>query len=129
VADEQRATIGVEVGLGERERLTDPQPGAPQHDDHPAQPGTVRTITGRAHHGDDLLHAWRIWWIPNPFVARRPAAVKGGRGRWGPEPPGTVRQQDGLHDVLLRMVVDTTILDGRADPAAARNGSRAVTPG
>jgi hypothetical protein len=76
VADEQRAAVGVEVGLIERERLADPQPGAPQHDDHAAQPDALRTISGSAHHRDDLLHARRIRWIPKPFVARRNAYVK-----------------------------------------------------
>ena len=40
-AHEQRAAAGVEVGLGERERLVDPQPGAPEHDDQAAQPPAV----------------------------------------------------------------------------------------
>jgi hypothetical protein len=36
VADEQRATDRVEVGLVERERLADPNPGTPQDDDDAA---------------------------------------------------------------------------------------------
>jgi hypothetical protein len=36
VADKQRATDRVEVGLVERERLADPQPGTPQDDDDAA---------------------------------------------------------------------------------------------
>jgi hypothetical protein len=60
VADQQRAAVAVEVGLVERERLADPQPGAPQNDDHAAQPDAVETVTGSAHNRDDLLHGRRI---------------------------------------------------------------------
>jgi hypothetical protein len=35
-ANEDRAALSVKVGLGQRERFADPQPGAPQHDDHAA---------------------------------------------------------------------------------------------
>ena len=41
-ADEHRAAARVEVGLGERERFVDAQPGAPEHHDQPAQPPAVR---------------------------------------------------------------------------------------
>jgi hypothetical protein len=37
-ADKDCAAAGVEVSLGERERLVDAQPGAPEHDDQPAHP-------------------------------------------------------------------------------------------
>jgi hypothetical protein len=60
VADEQRAAVRIKVGFIERERFADPQPGAPEHDDDAAQPDTVGTISGSAHHGDDLLHARRV---------------------------------------------------------------------
>src|SRR6188472_1199953 len=56
----QRSAARIEVGLGERERLTDPQAGAPEHDDQAAQPAAVETVTGAAHHGDDLLDRRRI---------------------------------------------------------------------
>src|SRR5688572_2223274 len=52
---QQRSAARIEVGLGERERLADPQAGAPEHDDQAAQPAAVDTVTGAAHHGDDLL--------------------------------------------------------------------------
>ena len=45
----------VEVVLGERERLPDTQPGAPQHDDHPAQPQPVAVVADVAHDGHDLI--------------------------------------------------------------------------
>src|SRR3954454_12713946 len=40
-AHQQRSAARIEVGLGERERLADAQPGAPQHDDQPAQPAAM----------------------------------------------------------------------------------------
>src|SRR5450755_1225284 len=35
-ANEDGAALSVKVGLGQRERFADPQPGAPSHDDHAA---------------------------------------------------------------------------------------------
>ena len=119
VAHQQSAAVPVEVGLVERERFADPQPGAPEHYDHAAQPVTVGAITGGTHHRDDLLNGRRIRRIPNPFVARRNTTVKGRRSRWGAAAPSAIRQRDGLHDVLLWTVVDTAIIHGRADPATA----------
>jgi hypothetical protein len=93
VANKQRAAVAVEVGLVERERLADPQPCAPEHDDHAAQPDAVATITRRAHHRDDLLHGRRIRWIPKPFVPGRNASMEAGRRRRGAAPPGAIQQR------------------------------------
>src|SRR5215210_351667 len=38
---QQRTAPRIELGLGERERLTDPQTSAPEHDDQAAQPVAV----------------------------------------------------------------------------------------
>src|SRR5215218_7873298 len=54
VADDQRPAPRVEVVLGQGERLLDAQPGAPEHDDHRAQPPPVAVVAGMAHDGDDL---------------------------------------------------------------------------
>jgi len=35
-ADQDGAALSVKVGLCQRERFADPQPGSPQHDDHAA---------------------------------------------------------------------------------------------
>jgi hypothetical protein len=51
---QQRPAPRIEVGLGERERLADPQASAPEHDDQPAQPEAVDAVTSVAHHADDL---------------------------------------------------------------------------
>ena len=41
-ADEQRAAALIEIGLGERERLVDAQPGSPEEHDQGAQTAAVR---------------------------------------------------------------------------------------
>ena len=56
VTNPNRSARHVKAVLGERERLLDAQPGAPQHDDNRAQPPAVTVIGGLAHHRDDLLH-------------------------------------------------------------------------
>jgi hypothetical protein len=48
----------IEIGLGERQRLVDAQPGPPQNHDQPAQPTAMRVITSGAHDGDDLFDFW-----------------------------------------------------------------------
>jgi len=73
---QQRTAPRIEVGLGERERLTDPQAGAPEHDDQAAQPATVDTVTGEAHQADDLLDRRRIRGVAHPLFARRPPGVE-----------------------------------------------------
>ena len=58
------------------------------------------------HHGDDLLHGWRVRRIAKPFVARHAALVKPGQGRLRPAAPGTIQQSYRFHDVLLWTTVD-----------------------
>ena len=53
------ARLRVEVGFVECERLADPQPGAPEHDDHAAQADPIRAISRGAYDRDDLLHRRR----------------------------------------------------------------------
>ena len=67
---QQRPAPRIEVGLGERERLADPQASAPEHDDQPAQPVAVDTVTGVAHHADDLLDRRRIRGVAHPLLPR-----------------------------------------------------------
>jgi hypothetical protein len=99
--------------LAEGKRLADPQPRAPEHDDHTAQPDAIGTITDSAHHRDDLLNGRRIRRIPKPFVARRNTSVEAGCGRRRATPPSLVQQRDVFHDVLLRTMVDSTIVHRR----------------
>ena len=45
--EQGRRRVWVKVGLGQRERFADPQPGSPQHDDHAAEPDRVGPVAGR----------------------------------------------------------------------------------
>jgi hypothetical protein len=73
---QQRPAARVQVGLGERERLVDAQPGAPAHDDQPAQPAAVHAVSGAAHDGHDLLDRRRVRGVAHRLVARRPAGYR-----------------------------------------------------
>ena len=73
---QQRAAARVKVGLGERERLADPQAGAPQHHDQAAQAAAVDAVAGAAHDGHDLLDRGWVGGVAHPLVARRPAGVE-----------------------------------------------------
>src|SRR5213082_3268876 len=55
-AHQHGAACPVEIALRQSERLADPQPRTPEHDDHAAQPQSVGAIAARAHHRDYLLH-------------------------------------------------------------------------
>jgi hypothetical protein len=61
--DRGPASVLVEVGLAQSERLAEPQPAAPKQDDHTAQPCSGRIVAGCAHDCDDLLDGWGISWI------------------------------------------------------------------
>ena len=98
VADQQRSAPLVEIVLGERERLLDAQPGAPQHDDHRSHAPAVTVIAGVAHDRDDLLHRGRVGRVAHPLVARRAPGVVARHRRdpahpqqLGPPPPTTRR--------------------------------------
>lgn len=69
-AHKHRTASGVKIALGERERFTDPEARAPEHDDHPAQPDPLRLIPGGAHDRDYLFHGWRVGWVAQALVAR-----------------------------------------------------------
>jgi hypothetical protein len=81
VADEHRSAPGVEIVLGERERLLDSQPGAPQDDDHRAQPETVAVVGSVAHHRDNLIYGRRVGGVAQALVARRAPGVVAGHCR------------------------------------------------
>jgi hypothetical protein len=86
VADQQRPTALIDVGLVERQRLGDPQPTAPEHRDQRPDAPAVAVMTGLAHDDNDLLRTRRIRWILHAFVsaarpARYPGIVAGERRR------------------------------------------------
>lgn len=83
VAHEQRSAALVEVGFGEPERLLDSQPGAPQDDDQAADAVAVDSISTRAHHGNDLLYAWRVGRVAKALLAATADSLLGGPVREG----------------------------------------------
>lgn len=100
-ADEDRATVGIEVTLAERERLLDAKPATPKDDDHGAQPSAVAIGPNLAHHGDDLLDARRVGRVAHPLVAGRSSGVVAGHRRRRTAPPGGVENSGYGHGTLL----------------------------
>jgi hypothetical protein len=96
-AHEQRPAPAVQVGFGERQRLVDTQPRAPEHDDQGPKPTPVRAVARGAHDGDDLLDGRRIGRIAEPLVARRAAGVKSRHRRRRATTTGGIERQLG-HD-------------------------------
>ena len=116
--------VGVEVGLVEHKRFADPQPGAPEHYDHAAQPKAVGTVSGSADDGDDLFHGRRFGWVPTTLIAWWNALLEAGGGRGRAAPASAVQQRYRFHDVLLWTMVDATIVpaqlaSGQTDPVAS----------
>jgi hypothetical protein len=70
VPDQDRAAALVQIGLGQRERLLDPQTGTPQHHNQGVEPMTVAIIPGLAHHRDDLVDWRRVGGVGLALVAR-----------------------------------------------------------
>src|SRR5436305_11666524 len=103
-AHQHGAACPVEITLRQGERLADPQPCPPEHDDDAAQPKSVGAIAGRAHHRDDLLDGRRVGWIAQPFVPWRSALMESRHGRGRAAPTGAVQRWCGMHDVLLETV-------------------------
>jgi hypothetical protein len=50
----------MEVGFGQRQRLIDPQPGAPEHDDQAGEKVTVASSLSLTYDRDDLLDCGRV---------------------------------------------------------------------
>jgi len=53
-ADEQGAAPVIEIRFGEGAGFLDAQAGPPQDHDQAAEPAPAHSVTGGAHHGDDL---------------------------------------------------------------------------
>src|SRR3954463_320846 len=81
VADQDRSAPVVEVVLGERERLLNAQPGAPEDNDHRSHAPAVAVIGGLAHDRHDLVDRGRVRWVAHALVARWATGVIPGQGR------------------------------------------------
>jgi hypothetical protein len=95
--DQQAAAALVEVGLGERKRLVDPNARAPQHNDQTA----VTSVSGLAHDRDDLVDRGRIGRVPAALVRWDPAGMMAGHRRRGSGTAGGVQQLMSRHGSLL----------------------------
>jgi hypothetical protein len=93
VPDQNRTATLIKIGLGQRERLLDPQPGAPEHDDQRVEAMTVAIVPGLAHHRDDLIDRRRVRGVGLAIVARGYPGTRSWRGRWRTASTGSVKQR------------------------------------
>jgi hypothetical protein len=70
VPDQNRAAAPVKIGLGQRQRLVDPQTGAPEHHDQRADATAVAIVVGLAHNGHDLIDGRRVGRVALTLVSR-----------------------------------------------------------
>jgi hypothetical protein len=97
-ANQQRAATFVEVHLGQRQRLADPQSGAPQHDDQATQPGAVNAVTGLSHDRDDLLDWRRVRRVSEALVPRWASGEIPRQSGRRPTAAGGVEQRRDCHE-------------------------------
>jgi hypothetical protein len=93
VADEYRSGAGLQVVLGQSERLVDAQVRAPEQHDQGSQAGAVDAVAGLAHDRDDLLHRGRIGRVAQPLVARRAPGEVAGRAGGRAAAAGGIQQR------------------------------------
>ena len=70
VPDQNRAPTLIKIGLGQRERLLDSQPRAPEHHDQGVDAMPVAIVPGLAHDRDDLIDRRRVRRVGLTLVAR-----------------------------------------------------------
>src|SRR4051794_40750262 len=123
--DQHGAPPRVKISLGERERLADPQPGAPEHDDQGAQAPPVDRLAGGAHDRDDLLDRGRVRRVADPLVAWRATGVESRQRGGRAATTGGIEQTLG-HLVLLRTAVFAAEDARLARPSGYRSVAKAV---
>src|SRR5204862_4481170 len=90
---EYRPTTAVEIALGERQRLADPESRPPEDDHEAPQAQPVPSTARGAHDSNNLIDARRIRGIAQAFVPRWPAAVIAGQGCWRTATTSSVQKQ------------------------------------
>jgi hypothetical protein len=65
------AATWIQIGLGKRKCLADPQSGSPKNDDQRAQPRAICPVVSSAHDGDDFLDRRRVRRVTQTFIPRR----------------------------------------------------------
>ena len=91
--DQNRAPTLIEIGLGQRERLLDAQPRAPEHHDQGVDAMPVAIVRGLAHDRDDLIDRRRVRRVRLTLVARGNPGTRSRRGRRRTAPTGSVKQR------------------------------------
>jgi hypothetical protein len=92
MANEHGTAATVKVALLERERLIDPQSGAPEQHDQRAETLAVSLVANNSHDRDNLLDGWRIGGILLALISWRAASVIAGHGRGRAAMAGDVQQ-------------------------------------
>lgn len=90
--DQNRSTLLLQFGLGQRERLVDPQPGPPQHNDQPVDAIAVPDVGSVPHYRDDLIDHRRVSRVALALVPGRPTGVKVRQRRRRATTAGSIEQ-------------------------------------
>ena len=90
--DQDRPARFLEIGLDQRQRLIDPQPGPPQHNDQPVKAIAVPGMSGVAHDRDDLTDRRRISREALTLVPGRRTGVKDRQRRRRAATAGSIKQ-------------------------------------
>jgi hypothetical protein len=94
ITHKDRAAPRLKIGLGQHQRLIDPQPSPPKDHDKRADPHAVQARAGSMHDGDDLLNPRWISGKAPALVARNAPALIPKHRRWRSTPTGRVEQLD-----------------------------------
>jgi len=124
--DKHSATGAVQVALLERERLADPQPGAPEQHDQRPEPMAVGAVTDITHYRDDLFNRRRVGGVLLALVSWRTASVVARHGHPGAAVACGV-QQHRFHESSLRGPVDDALLFEPNGDRSARSSDLLVS--
>src|ERR1700716_3450385 len=127
--DKNRSALFLQIGLGQRQRLVDPQPGTPQHNDQPVEAIAVPGVGSVAHDRDDLIDRRRGSRVALTLVPGRPTGVKVRQRRRGATTAGSIEQMlsrgHGSLPWRAGRLTNQLYRPG-ADPSSTRSTSSAV---
>jgi hypothetical protein len=127
--DQNRSALFFQIGLGQRQRLVDPQPGAPEHHDQPVEAIAVPGVGSVAHDRDDLIDRWRVSRVALTLVPGCPPGVEVRQRRRRAAAAGSIEQLLSMgHGSLPWRAGRLTnqLYRSGADPSRPRSGSSAV---
>ena len=82
----------IKIGLGQRERLLDSQPRAPEHHDQGVDAMPMAIVPGLAHDRDDLIDRRRVRRVGLTLIARGNPGTRSWRGRRRTASTSSVKQ-------------------------------------